>query len=150
MKIDSNTTLAITNTHTQASGIYQISYLTEYANLEPIAKSMMEDPIRAGTFFNSAINRETLDPYMPPGDTVGRACLYLAISCFTGKTEDIYKQIIDKVLDTYDIWIHGSRIAKAKEWAHARSKELLKDLVSIIIDNYYDLFNKIAEELKIC
>lgn len=148
MMIDNNTSLVITNTHTQAAGIYQIPYLTEYANLEPIAKSMMEDPIRAGTFFNSVINRETLDPYTPPGDTVGRVCLYLAISCFTGKTEAIYKQIIDKVLDTYDIWILGSRIAKT--WAHARSKELLKDLVSIIIDNYYDLFNKIAEELNLC
>lgn len=148
MMIDKATTLAITNPHTQASGIYQIPYLTEYANLEPIAKSMMEDPIRAGTFFNSAINRETLDPYTPPGDTVGQACLYLAISCFTRKTEDIYKQIIDKVLDTYDIWIHGSRIAK--EQARVRTKELLKDLVSIIIDNYYDLFNKIAEELNLC
>ena len=99
--IDSNTTLVITNPHTQASGIYQISYLTEYANLEPIAK-----------------------------------------------TEDIYKQIIDKVLDTYDIQIHGSRIAK--EWARGRTKELLKDLVTIIIDRYYDLFNKIAEELNLC
>lgn len=148
MMIDSNTTLVITNTHTQASGIYQISYLTEYANLEPSAKLMMKDPIKAGTILNSAIDQERLSWYIPPGDTVGQACLYLAISCFTGKTEDIYKQIIDKVLDTYDIWIHGSRIAKT--WAHGRSKELLKDLVSIIIDNYYDLFNKIAKELNLC
>lgn len=148
MTIDDGTSLVITNTHTQASGIYQISYLTEYANLEPIAKSIMEDPIKAGNFLNTAIDKEARQSYTPPGDTVANVCLYLAISCFTGKTEDIYKQIIDKVLDTYDIWIHGSRIAKT--WAHGRSKELLKDLVSIIIDNYYDLFNKIAEELKIC
>ena len=112
MIVDSNTTLVITNPHTQASGIYQISYLTECANLEPIAKSIMKDPIKTGAILNSAIDQERLNQYIPPGDTVGQACLYLAISCFTGKTEDIYKQIINKVLDTYDIQIHGSRIAK--------------------------------------
>lgn len=148
MMIDSNTTLVITNPHTQASGIYQISYLTEYANLEPIAKLIMKDPIKIGNFLISAIYKEAGKSWMPPGDTVARVCLYLAISCFTGKTDDIYKQIINKVLNIYDIWIHGSRISK--EWAHGRSKELLKELVSIIIDKYYDLFNKIAEELNLC
>lgn len=148
MMIDSNTILVITNPHTQASGIYQIPYLTEYANLEPIVKSMMEDPIKAGNSLNSALDQVKQYSYTPPGATVGTVCLYLAIGCFIGNNENSYKQIVNKVLDTYDIWIHGSRIAK--EQARERTKELLKDLVSIIIDNYYDLFNKIAEELKIC
>lgn len=141
MILNDNTHLIIINNYTRLVGPYSVRDITDIANVYGLIKLAIADPIKLGNVFTTFILREKTSKLKPPGDTLGQICLYIATCCFIGQTAGC-KSLITNIADTYQISVDAYINL-------ANTKEVLKELVKIILDKYNDLFIKVAEELHL-
>lgn len=154
MTLDNNTSIKITKTYSNKTGIYTLYYFIETIGSEQIAslKSLLSSSITISTTIGTALERlgdvckKTLTgkyaySFISPGDAIGTICVYLAACCFMGKTAAC-KPLIDAVVDTYKISIENSTDL-------TDTKSILKELTHIILDKYDDVLVEIAKDLGI-
>lgn len=141
MILNDSTHLIIINNYTRLVGPYSVRDITDIANVYGLIKLAIADPIKLGNVFTTFILREKTSKFKPPGDAIGTICVYLAACCFIGQTAGC-KSLITNIADTYQISVDTYM-------NQVNTKEVLKELVKIILDKYNDLFIKVAEELHL-
>lgn len=141
MILNDSTRLIIINNYTRLVGPYTVRYITDIADVYGLIKLAMADPIKLGNVFTTFILREKTSKFKPLGDTLGQICLYIATCCFIGQTASC-KSLITNIADTYQISVDTYT-------NQVNTKEVLKELVKIILDKYNDLFIKAAEEVHL-
>ena len=145
MKIDSNTRIRIFNKRTNECGLYFMDYLVIPVGLERIIESVITDPVETGSIIKDTLIRMNTGYPLTPRVVISRACLYLAVCCYIDETKSC-KSIINTIVDRYDISINESDNPAD---ANADIKDILKEIVNLIIEKHECLFEKVAKKLGI-
>lgn len=138
MTIDSKTRIKISNKRTHEFGLYFMDYLVIPVGLEKIMELVMTDPVETGNIIKDILSSARTRLHLNPGVIISRACLYLAVCCYIDETK-LCKSIINTIVDSYDISIERSKDP-------ADIKDILKEIIRIMIDKHSDTFEAMARK----
>lgn len=141
MTIDRSTQIKLHNKYTNYVETCYLSELVESNILNSVIKQIMTVPTQVGNLLSITLTGEHAYSFISPGRAIKNLCLYIAVCCFVGKT-DFCKSLIDDLVDTYDISIKYSK-------AKCDAKDIVKEIVTLTVDENEILFEQAAKKLGI-
>lgn len=145
MTIDSSTEIKVTNKFLYDSSICSLDNLVEDHWTEMTIEAIMIDPAKECKLIAIDLSHVN-DPVYTLNDSIliSDACLCLAICCYIGQT-DACRLLIAAILKVYSITIVGAGMQARNK----NTKDILKELVNLIIEKHEGLFEKVTKKLGI-